>query len=133
MPDPTETLLGFFTYDHIPPGRLRETSKRFHDLAHALAETVPHSAELTVSLRKLLESKDCGVRAMLGAVDDDERQERFPDEMPVIHHGGAGGVVTYVQSTRPDGTALMEGDLWIPEAGAAPLRWSQDAQDWVPA
>jgi len=36
-----------------------------HHLAHHLADTLPPSAELTVALRKLLESKDCAVRAAL--------------------------------------------------------------------
>ncbi|MDQ3580005.1 MAG: hypothetical protein M3443_20890 [Actinomycetota bacterium] len=58
------TLLGFFAHEHLPP-KLAAVSKPFHDLAHHLADTLPGSAELTVALRKLLEAKDCAVRAAL--------------------------------------------------------------------
>lgn len=61
-------LLGFFAYEHLP-SFLQTISKPFHDLAHEmvdkLASTTKHPAELTVGLRKLLEAKDCVVRAAL--------------------------------------------------------------------
>lgn len=57
-----KTLLGFFEYDHLPP-HLQEISKPIHDLAHAIVDHQPSSAEQTVGLRKLLEAKDCFVRA----------------------------------------------------------------------
>ena len=72
----TEHLLQFFEYDHLPP-ELQGVSKHFHWLAHALVGQAPvHDAsvheqfaldgpELTVALRKLLEAKDCAVRAAL--------------------------------------------------------------------
>lgn len=61
----TAALLRFFEYDHLPDG-LRSVSKQFHDLAHALADPGDlNGAELTVCLRKLLEAKDCAVRAAL--------------------------------------------------------------------
>lgn len=59
------TMLGYFAHEHLPQ-RLAEVSRPFHDLAHHLADTLPPSPELTVALRKLLESKDCAVRAALG-------------------------------------------------------------------
>ena len=62
--EPARRLLQYFAYDHLPV-HLRPTSQRFHDLAWRLAELVPHNAEHTVGLRKLLEAKDCYVRAML--------------------------------------------------------------------
>ena len=58
------SILRFFEYEHLPPN-LRGVSETFHHLAHHLADTLPASAELTVALRKLLESKDCAVRAAL--------------------------------------------------------------------
>lgn len=61
---PIAALLRFFEFEHLPP-RLQEVSKPFHRLAHALADTLPSSAETTTALRKLLESKDCAVRASL--------------------------------------------------------------------
>jgi len=57
-----EPLLQYFEYDHLRED-LKETSKAFHDLAHKLVDELPRSPERTVALRKLLESKDCAVRA----------------------------------------------------------------------
>jgi hypothetical protein len=61
MPD---YLLQFFQYEHLPE-RLQAVSKPFCDLAKSLVETLPSNPERTVALRKLLESKDCAVRALL--------------------------------------------------------------------
>jgi hypothetical protein len=64
----TEALLAFFTYDHLPE-HLKRVSKPFCDLAHHLAEDLDlEGAELTVGLRKLLEAKDCAVRAALATI-----------------------------------------------------------------
>lgn len=61
----TQTLLEYFTFTHLPP-RLREVSQPFHDLAWDLAQNpAVDGPELTVGLRKLLEAKDCIVRAAL--------------------------------------------------------------------
>lgn len=57
----TIEMLENFEYEHLPPF-LQEVSKPFHDLAHASAKTLD-GAELTAGLRKLLEAKDCMVRA----------------------------------------------------------------------
>jgi len=56
-------LLQYFTYAHLPP-HLAEVSKPFADLAEVVAD-LPSSPEVTVALRKLLEAKDCAVRARL--------------------------------------------------------------------
>lgn len=62
------SLLSFFEFDHLPEN-LQLVSKDFHDLAHRLADGLEqnthHPAELTAALRKLLEAKDCAVRAAL--------------------------------------------------------------------
>ena len=57
-------ILQHFTYEHLPP-HLQEVSKPFCDLARQLADTLPSCAELSAGLRKLLEAKDCAVRAKL--------------------------------------------------------------------
>jgi len=57
-------LLQFFSYEHLPP-HLREVSKPFCDLAKQLEGTLPANPETTTALRKLLEAKDCAVRAVL--------------------------------------------------------------------
>lgn len=60
-----ESLLKFFEYDHLPES-LQPVSKAFHTLAHELAADINlDGPELTVALRKLLEAKDCAVRAAL--------------------------------------------------------------------
>lgn len=59
-----EYMLQHFRYEHLPP-QLQEVSKPFGDLARQLCDTLPRNPERTVSLRKLLESKDCAVRAAL--------------------------------------------------------------------
>lgn len=59
-----DKLLSYFNYAHLPV-HLQKISKPFADLAHGLHRDIPESAELTVALRKLLESKDCAVRAAL--------------------------------------------------------------------
>ena len=51
-----------FGYEHLPP-HLQEISKRFHDLAMWMVETLPMNPERTVGLRKLLEAKDAAVRS----------------------------------------------------------------------
>ncbi len=62
--EPQEFLLQFFAYEHLPP-HLQEISKPFGDLARQIEETLPRNPERTVALRKLLEAKDCAVRAKL--------------------------------------------------------------------
>ncbi len=59
----TEAILRFFAYEHLPP-HLQEVSRPFSQLAHLMAARF-EGAELTTGLRKLLEAKDCMVRAAL--------------------------------------------------------------------
>ncbi len=61
----TEAILRYFEYSHLPE-RLARVSRQFHALAHDLASRL-NGPELTVALRKLLESKDAAVRAALDA------------------------------------------------------------------
>lgn len=57
--------LKHFDYVHLPD-RLQVVSKPFHDLAHKMVAEMQEGPELDAGLRKLLESKDCFVRAKLG-------------------------------------------------------------------
>lgn len=59
-----DRLLQFFEYKHLPE-HLQEISRDFSDLAHRIVASLPSNAERTVALRKLLEAKDCAVRARL--------------------------------------------------------------------
>jgi len=59
-----EPILQFFAYAHLPL-HLQAYSKPFSDLADSLVATLPRNPERTTALRKLLEAKDCAVRAQL--------------------------------------------------------------------
>lgn len=66
-------LLQFFAYAHLPP-HLQEVSKPFGELATRLVTILPPNSELTDALHRLLESKDCAVRALLWKNNWDERR-----------------------------------------------------------
>jgi ferritin-like protein len=57
-------LARYFAFDHLS-GEPREVSEMFHDLAADLIDQLPDGPELVASLRRLLEAKDCAVRAAL--------------------------------------------------------------------
>lgn len=68
----TKHLLQFFRYSHLPE-YLKSASEPFHTLAHHMAHLLPANQETTACLRKLLEAKDCAVRAVIadgGYVED---------------------------------------------------------------
>lgn len=58
----TYPILRFFKYEHLPP-HLAAVSRPFSELAHKMAADLPPGAEVSAGLRKLLEAKDCAVRA----------------------------------------------------------------------
>ena len=60
----TQHLAKYFDYDHLPP-HLRGISERCAGLAAQMIGGLPDGPELTAGLRKLLEAKDCFVRAKL--------------------------------------------------------------------
>ena len=57
-------ILKFFAYRHLPAG-LREVSEAVYALADEMDNTLPECAEKSAGLRKLLEAKDCFVRAKM--------------------------------------------------------------------
>jgi hypothetical protein len=61
---PRDRMLQFFAYAHLP-AKLRDVSRPFGELADLIVATLPANPERTVALRKLLEVKDCAVRAVL--------------------------------------------------------------------
>lgn len=61
-----EEIMQYFAYSHLPE-RLQAVSRPFCELAEKVAAMSPPSAERSVALRKLLESKDAAVRAVLSA------------------------------------------------------------------
>jgi hypothetical protein len=54
----------FFAYEHLPM-HLQEVSWPFCELAKSMVNSLPRNPERTVALRKLLESKDAAVRALV--------------------------------------------------------------------
>lgn len=64
----TESVYKFFAYGHLPE-HLQSISEQCANLATAMVLQLPQSPELTVGLRKLLEAKDCFVRAKLNTPD----------------------------------------------------------------
>ncbi|MEQ1964684.1 hypothetical protein ABLB69_16260 [Xenorhabdus khoisanae] len=59
------SIMKYFEYAHLPP-HLQAVSKPIGDLAKSMDESLPDGVEKAVGLRKLLEAKDCLVRAKLG-------------------------------------------------------------------
>jgi len=59
-----DRMLQFFAFAHLPL-HLAEISAPFADLAEHIVDTLPSNPERAVALRKLLEAKDCAVRARL--------------------------------------------------------------------
>jgi len=51
-----------FEFLHLPP-HLQEISAPISALAHVMTSSLPEGEELEAGLRKLLEAKDCFVRA----------------------------------------------------------------------
>jgi hypothetical protein len=62
--DAVARMLGYFVYSHLPE-HLQKVSYECCELAQKMAYSLPQGPELTVGLRKLLEAKDCFVRAAL--------------------------------------------------------------------
>lgn len=58
-------IMKYFAYEHLPE-KLQAISKPIGDLARQMDDQLPDGPEKSAGLRKLLESKDCLVRASLG-------------------------------------------------------------------
>lgn len=65
----TTGLLRYFEFEHLKTP-LRQVSSECHDLAHRMVSRLPDGPELTTGLRKLLEAKDCFVRASLDTAQE---------------------------------------------------------------
>lgn len=60
----SNTIMQYFTYKHLPP-HLQQVSQPLCDLATEMDNTLPDGPEKSAGLRKLLEAKDCFVRAQV--------------------------------------------------------------------
>lgn len=58
-------LLKWFDTDHLQNVRLKEIVADMREVAVVMDDDLPDCAEKTAGLRKLLEAKDCFVRAAL--------------------------------------------------------------------
>jgi len=56
-------LLQYFTYKDLPENQ-RKVALQFHDLAVNIYDTIPRNRQAIASLEKLLESRDCALRAV---------------------------------------------------------------------
>jgi len=61
-------LIQFFSYEHLPQ-HLKVVSQDFCILARTIDRSLPDNPEKSTALRKLLEAKDCAVRAVLFNAD----------------------------------------------------------------
>ncbi|MGW5720790.1 hypothetical protein ACWEVP_31775 [Amycolatopsis sp. NPDC003865] len=61
----TAQIARFFDADHLSREDMRTVSQACCDLAETMLEHLDDGPELTAGLRKLLEAKDCFVRAVL--------------------------------------------------------------------
>lgn len=61
-----EQLSSFFDFDHLPDNKMKVVSAKCFELKAEILNLLPEdNPELTTGLRKLLEAKDCFVRAAL--------------------------------------------------------------------
>lgn len=58
------TTAKYFSYSHLPE-HLQSVSKPLGDLAEQMESDLPDGPEKSAGMRKLLEAKDCFVRAAL--------------------------------------------------------------------
>lgn len=65
----TVHMLQFFAHRHLPV-ELQAYAGPCSILAYEMVETLPDGPELTAGLRKLLEAKDCFVRARVAEGSD---------------------------------------------------------------
>ena len=57
-------IMQYFKYSHLPE-HLQLVSKSIHDVARKMENELKNGPEKSAALRKLLEAKDCFVRANL--------------------------------------------------------------------
>jgi hypothetical protein len=71
------TTIQYFEFKHLP-AHLQAVSEPIHNLAHLMEHVLPDGPEKSAGMRKLLEAKDCFVRAALGVeAKPQSRRRRF--------------------------------------------------------
>lgn len=71
-------ILDFFGYEHLPM-RLKSVSQSIAQLAEKMERNLKPSAEKSAGLRKLLEAKDCFVRAALETAEENKPDANIDD------------------------------------------------------
>jgi hypothetical protein len=61
----TDPIMKHFAFEHLPE-HLQAVSRPFGELARQMDQDLPDGPEKSAGLRKLIEAKDCMVRAKLG-------------------------------------------------------------------
>jgi len=59
---PPHQTMQFFAFDHLPPDK-QTVSKPFGELAQLMDDILSDNPEKSAMMRKLVEAKDCAVRA----------------------------------------------------------------------
>lgn len=61
----SQPILRYFEYGHLTHKQARTVAATMYEAAHTYAYNLPDCPETSAGLRKLLEAKDCFVRAAL--------------------------------------------------------------------
>lgn len=69
MDQHTSPIMRHFDSSHLADGPLKDCFERFAVLACVLDRDLPGGPEKTTALRKLLEAKDCAMRATVEQID----------------------------------------------------------------
>ena len=75
-----DEILRYFRTEHLP-APLAEISEPIGTLARQMVRRLPEGAERSAGLRKLLEAKDCFVRASLTPWQETLAQEPAPSRL----------------------------------------------------
>lgn len=84
-PPRSTPIMKFFAYGHLPP-RLQEVSRPIGELAIQMDDALPDGPEKSAGLRKLLEAKDCFVRAILSVLVAALLCMASPAQPPTLSH-----------------------------------------------
>lgn len=106
----TTGLLRWFEYAHLPD-HLQAVSRPIGELAHAMVDELPDGPELSAGLRKLLEAKDCLVRAALEGVQSREAAPALATCPHRVQYVGDpyGSRGVWLECSWPDGHGLEFG------------------------
>jgi hypothetical protein len=80
-------LLQFFSDEDLSPD-LVETTRPIDRLARHLFNTLPHNTERTVTMRKLLEARDCAIRARSWVLSSEDSKHRSHLPIPTPQRTG---------------------------------------------